>query len=97
MYEFVSCPDGHLSTVYGTDPQILDWIAAEVKKLYPLAKVTEMPSVTGVKWGLHFKNIKDSKGYYRETEAWFDIFTKLCHQGWEPLDQKNLRLKTSGI
>jgi len=69
-----------------TDPQVLNWVLAELKKLVPSCRVDwEGKDVSGETYACQINGLKVNREKVSSQVKWW-VIRELCKQGWEPFD-----------
>jgi len=80
-YKYVRvCPAEPYVTLFSTDPQLVEWILVELKKIIPsYGFVRKTKDLSGQTYECALKHLQG-----KDPEVWMWIIQQLCLKGWEP-------------
>ena len=85
IYEYATT-DCDWLRLLSTDPQVLNWVLAELKKLVPSCRVEwEAKDVSGETYECMIKDLKVNRQKVSNQVKWW-VIRELCKQGWEPFN-----------
>ena len=95
-YEYAVVPEldrGEVLVVYSTDQELLPWLRAELEKLFGLFYIDELQDPAGDTFFMQIEiDQRVTRGSRIGGLSWW-LHARLCERGWEPLGNREFRLR----